>query len=260
MHAKLTLLHGFCSFLNTLLNLINQIYVNANGYVYRVNPDGTRKYVAGSEGWGIVRGLIFYKNRLFTIWSTRLTEITESTYFYRSFKFAKCKTLASVNDNFLYTFEDSRLYRISFPSPNKPIKTAIGHYQINPSVVAGISPKFLFLVENGQYHSMDVQTGQGKELSSKGNPSAAVYCYGYLFIIDGNGDIRALNPATGEEVYRLTICGKFKGSRGLACYQNYLWAVGKDRKMYKIDPNKWDDVTQKGTLTYTNTGLMTSRE
>ena len=226
--------------------------------MYRVHPDGTRKYVSGSGGWGILRGLTFYKDRLFALYSNALTEMTESRYFYRSHKFAKCKTLASVNDDFLYTFEDSRLYKISFPSPNKPIKTAIGHYQINPSVVAGIPPKFLFLVENGQYHTMDVQTGQGKELSGKGNPSAAVYCYGYVFIIDGNGDVRALSPATGEEVYRLTICGKFKGSKGLACYQGKVWAVGKDRKMYEIDPNKWDDVTQKGTLTYTNTGLMTS--
>ena len=226
--------------------------------MYRVHPDGTRKYVSGSGGWGILRGLTFYKSRLFALYGNALTEMTESRYFYRSHKFAKCKTLASVGDDYLYTFEDSRLYRISFPSPNKPIKTAIGHYQINPSVVAGIPPKFLFLVENGQYHTMDVQTGQGKELSGKGNPSAAVYCYGYVFIIDGNGDVRALSPATGEEVYRLTICGKFKGSKGLACYQGKVWAVGKDRKMYEIDPNKWDDVTQKGTLTYTNTGLMTS--
>ena len=228
--------------------------------MYRVNPDGSRKYVSGSEGWGILRGLTFYKDRLFALYGNALTEMTESRYFYRSYEFVKCRTLASVGDDFLYTFEDSRLYKISFPSPNKPIKTAVGHYQINPSVVAGIPPKFLFLVENGQYHTMDVQTGQGKELSGKGNPSAAVYCYGHLYIIDGNGDIRSLDPHTGEQVNRLTICGKFKDSKGLACYQNYLWAVGKNSYIYKIDPKEFDEVTQVGTLKYTNTGLMTSRE
>ena len=107
---------------------------------------------------------------------------------------------------------------------------------------------------------MDVQTGQGKKLPGKGNASTAVYCYGHLYIIDGNGDIRSLDPNTGEQVNRLTICGKFKDSKGLACYQNYLWAVGKNRYIYKIDPKEFDEVTQIGTLKYTNTGPMTSRE
>ena len=227
--------------------------------MYRVRPDGTRKLVSGSGGWGILRGLAFYTDRLFALYSNRLTEMTETRYFYRSSKFATSKTLTSLSDGYMYTFDNSRLYKISFPSPNKPEKTAVGHYQINPSVVVGVDP-YLFLVENGQYHTMDVMTGQGKKLAGKGNPSAGAYCYGDLYIIDENGDIRRLNAHTGEEIDRLTICGKFKGSKGLACYGGNLWAVGKDRKMYEIDPNKFDEVTQKGTLTYTNTGLMTSKE
>ena len=228
--------------------------------MYRVRPDGTRKLVSGSGGWGILRGLAFHTDRLFALYSNRLTEMTETRYFYRSSEFATSKTLSAVNNKYLYTFDKSRLYKISFPSPNKPEKTAVGHYQINPSVVVGLPPMFLFLVENGQYHTMDVISGQGKRLAGKGNPSAAAYCYGDLYIIDENGDIRRLNAHTGEEIDRLTICGKFKGSKGLACYGSKLWAVGKDRKMYEIDPNKFDEVTQKGTLTYTNTGLMTSKE
>ena len=228
--------------------------------MYRVNSDGTRKFVSGSGGWGVLRGLAFHTDRLFALYSNALTEMTETRYFYRSHKFAPDKTLSAVNNQYLYTFEQSRLYKISFPSPNKPEKTAVGHYQINPSVVVGIPPMFLFLVENGQYHTMDVITGQGKKLSGKGNPSAAAYCYGDLYIIDGNGDIRILNPHTGEEINRLTICSKFKDSKGLACYKGKLWAVGKDKRMYEIDPKGFDEVTQKGTLSYTNTGLMTSKE
>ena len=227
--------------------------------MYRVQPDGTRKLISDTT-WtrdGGVRGLAFYKDRLFGIYLNNLAEMTEDNYYYRSDKFAKCKTLTAVN-NFLYTFDESRLYKISFPSPNKPIKTAVGHYQVNPSVVAGIAPKYLFLVENGVYHTMDVQTGQGKKLAGKGTPSAAAYCFGHLYIIDINGDIRTLNPKTGEEVNRLTICGRFKGSKGLTCYQDRLWAVGKDSNIYEIDPTKWDEVRPKGTVTYTNTGPMTA--
>ena len=190
----------------------------------------------------------------------RLLELTDDDYYPYDGDFSTCKTLTVV-DNSLYTFDDyySRLYKISFPSPHKLIKTAVGHFDIKPSVAAGIPPKYLFLVEKGQYYTMDVQTGQGKKLAGKGNPSAAVYCYGYLFIIDVNGDIWTINPDTGEEVYRITSGAKFRGSKGLACYQGNLWAVGKDQHMYEIDPNQLNKVTQKGTLTYTNTGLMTSK-
>ena len=209
----------------------------------------------------VLRGLAFYKDRLFGLdISFDLMEFTKSTHFDRPGLSRACKTLTTVN-NSLYTF-DKQLYKVSFPTPDRAIKTAVGHYDINPSVVAGIPPKYLFLVENGEYHSMDVQTGQGKKLTGKGNPSAAVYCYGYLFIIDVDGDIWTINPDTGEKVTQITVDGKFKGSRGLACYQGNLFAVGsKYPVIYKIDPNKWDKFTPiagDDFYTYSNTGLMTS--
>ena len=229
-------------------------------HMYCVQPDGTRKEIS-DKPWAAVdfRGLAFHKDRLFGIYQNSLVEIKEDDYSFFSGDYSKFKTLTEVN-NSLYSFDDyhKRLYKISIPSNEIPTKTAVGNYRISPSIAAGIPPKYLFLVENGVYHTMDVQTGQGKKLTGKGNPSAAVYCYGYLFIIDVNGDIWTLNPDTGEEVYRITTGAKFRGSKDLACYQGNLWAIGKDHHMYEIDPTKLNKVTQKGTLTYTNTSPMTS--
>ena len=219
--------------------------------------------ISGNHFWDSVVGLAFYKNVLFALGkegtATLLNELTMNGMTYdRSGDLSDCKTLTTVN-NSLYTF-DKQLYQLSFPTPNKAIKTAIGHYQINPSVVAGIPPKYLFLVENGQYHTMDVQTGQGKKLTGKGNASAAVYCYGYLFVIDAEGDIWTINPDTGEKVVQITIGGKFKGSRGLACYQSKLYAVhSKNEHMYEINPKKWDKFTPVSLkLRFPDAGLMTS--
>ena len=225
--------------------------------MFWVQPDGTRKKIGG-RSWPGLRTLAFCKGHLFAISGFSLVNMTEDSYKDRSGDFHVCKTLTTVN-NTMYTFDHRHILSKVVPNP-WPTHKEVGNYRINPSIAAGIPPKHLFLVENGVYYKMDVQTGQGKKLTGKGNPSAAVYCYGYLFIIDINGDIWTINPDTGEDVYRITTYAKFLGSKGLACYQGNLWAVGKDQIMYEIDPTKLNKVTIKTTQRYTNTGPMTSSE
>lgn len=224
--------------------------------MYCFQPDGSRTLVNGAGGWGVLRGLAFYKDRLFALYSNALTEMTANRYFYRSHQYSRAKTLTEVGDH-LYTYEGSQLYEITFPksSPNKPTKKKLGRFAVTPRVVVGVGKSLVCSENNDDIFAVDVNTGNGEKLPGERNPSAAVYYYGVIYSISEEGDIIALDPKTAKYMYTLTTCGTFKGSRGIAAYKHNLYAIGKDRKFYQISPFT-GRVRQRGTGTYTNTGPM----
>ena len=234
-----------------------QIYLNANGNVYCIQPDGSFVTVSGSGGWGILRGLAFYKDRLFALYGNALTEMTATNYYYRSYEYASDKTLTELGDH-LYTYEGSQLYKITFPpaTPNKPIKRKFGRFAVTPRVVVGIPPITLFVSENNdQMFAVEVTDGDGEKLPGEGNPSAGVYYAGLIYAINNEGNIVTLDPNTGALKHQLTHCDRFEGSPGLALYKNKLYAIGKNKKFYEISPIN-GRVRRRGNTSYNYPGPM----
>ena len=109
-------------------------------------PDGEYKIIGNSGGWRVVRGMAFYKKRLFLLYSTRLTEMLPNTYVYRDHSFGKSKTLTRIQQNSseeaLLIYDGNvnlgQLYKVTFPAPtpNKTKKAKLGRFNLYPDVVA----------------------------------------------------------------------------------------------------------------------------
>lgn len=177
-----------------------------------------------------------YNRRLFAVWKTGLYEVHKNASVLFGAGYATASTLVQ-NGRYLYTTIGSsqcgRLYRIDIDIKSAT-KTRWGSIGIYPLGLTHIYNEE-YLIGADENWTLISKKGDGVTLAP-GNATAVTSSpNGLVYAINSAGDVDIIDASTGNVHTQLTTGELFTGSRSLVWFQNALYAIGKNRKFYKIN-------------------------
>ena len=202
-----------------------------------------------------------YGRRLFAIHRNSLFEVYEHSWQRFGNGYSSGSALVQLGE-YMYTTRGSntcgRLYRITISKKRSTSKIepwgSTGIYSLGLTTVAGgkyiigAQERWTLINENGDGHTMK----PGSCTAATTAPDGAIYA------ITPAGEIHWINANNGSTQKVLTKGDLFKGSRGIVWWDYHLYAIGKNGRFYRINPNTGEATIRGTSKGWEVTGKMAS--
>ena len=224
-----------CSYHNRHIYIDLQMYYYGNGKMWRVFTDGKIEKISRGQ-WSETRCMASYNDRLFAVWKSGLYEVLEKGFKLFGAGYSRSSAMVQLGRYLYATIGKSKcgkLYRITVGEKTASMKRwgSVGIYSLGLAAVNGDD----YLIGVDENWVLISTRGDGITLAPGSATAVTSSPDGYVYAIDSAGDVNIIDAGTGRVAVKLTNGGLFTGSRSLVWFQKSLYAIGKDRRFYKIN-------------------------
>ena len=195
-------------------------------------------------------------DRIFAIWRNILYEVYATDWKKVGTGYNTGSALVQLGGHMYTTIGSNtcgRLYRITVTgTPRIEVWGSTGIYSLALTTVSGgnyiigTQGRWTLIGANGDGHTMQ----PGTSTAATTAPDGAIYS------ITAEGEIHWINGSNGSTRQVITNGNLFKGARGIVWYKGYLYAIGKNTRFYRINPNTGEATIQGTSKNWQVSGKM----
>ena len=180
---------------------------------------------------------IYGGNRIFAVHRNTIYEAFEKSWKGFGNGYRTASALVQLGRH-MYTTRGSnkcgRLYRITITRTSSRLEPwgSTGIYSLGLTTVAGGG----YIIGAQTHWTLIGANGDGYTMRKGSCTAITTASNGGIYAITRAGDIHWVNARNGR-TERVTKGGLFRGSRGITWFKGYLYAIGRNRRFYRIDVN-----------------------